>query len=146
MHFERKPRGKKKLVAGEKPEPVGHVPRVARVLALAHHFDALIEHDLVKDYAEIARLSHLTRARVTQIMYLKYLAPDLQEQLVDLPMQQGKDPVSENDVRRIALIPEWAMQRRQWQSLSTARKTRDRTRNMIPAFSLHNQHGEKPSH
>ena len=118
MHFERKPRGKKKLVTGEKPEPVGHVPRVARVLALAHHFDALIEHDLVKDYAEIARLSHMTRARVTQIMYLKYLAPDLQEQLVDLPMQHGKDQLSENDVRRIALIPEWAMQRREWQQLS----------------------------
>ena len=146
MHFERKPRGKKKLVAGEKPEPVGHVPRVARVLALAHHFDALIEHGLVKDYAEIARLSHLTRARVTQIMYLKYLAPDIQEQLIELPMQHGRDLLSENDVRRIAMEPDWATQRRQWQSLSTARKTRDRSRNMIPTFSHHYQHGEKPSH
>ena len=76
MHFERKPHGKKKLVAGETPVFVGHVPRVARVLALAHHFDHLIAQGAVKDYAEIARLSHMTRARVTQIMYLKYLAPD----------------------------------------------------------------------
>jgi hypothetical protein len=106
-----------------KPEPVGHVPRVARVLALAHHFDSLIEQCLVKDYAEIAQSAHMTRARVTQIMYLKFLAPDLQEQLVELPMQQGKDQLSENDVRQIALIPEWAMQRRQWQQLREANRT-----------------------
>ena len=118
MHFERKPHGKKKLVAGETPVFVGHVPRVARVLALAHHFDHLIAQGAVKDYAEIARLSHMTRARVTQIMYLKYLAPDIQEQLVELPMQHGKDLVSEKDLRRIAMISDWTLQRRQWQQLS----------------------------
>ena len=119
MHIERKARGKKKLVTGEKPVFVGHVPRVARVLALAHHFDYLIEQGVVKDYAEIARLAQMTRARVTQIMYLKYLAPDLQEQLVGLPMQHGKDPVSEKELRRIAMIPDWAVQRQKWQRLSS---------------------------
>jgi len=118
MHFERTQHGKKKLVTGEKPVYVGHVPRVARVLALAHHFDELIEQGIVKDYAEIARLAHMTRARVSQIMYLKYLSPDIQEQLVDLPIQHGKDPVSEKDLRRIAMIPDWATQRRQWRQLS----------------------------
>jgi len=123
MHFERKPHGKKKLVAGETPVFVGHVPRVARVLALAHHFDHLIAQGAVKDYAEIARLSHMTRARVTQIMYLKYLAPDLQEQLVELPMQHGKDPVSEKDVRRIAMFPDWMTQRQQWRALPMTQAT-----------------------
>jgi len=65
----------------------------------------------VKDYTKIARLSQMTRARVTQIMYLKYLAPDLQEQLVELPMQHGKDPMSEKELRRIAMIPDWTKQR-----------------------------------
>jgi len=71
MHIERKQRGKKKLVTGETPVFIGHIPRVARVLALAHHFDYLIEQGIVKDYAEIARLSQMTRARVTQIMYFE---------------------------------------------------------------------------
>lgn len=117
MHFERKTHGKKKLITGEAQARVGHVPRVARVLALAHHFDHLIEQGIVKDYAEIARLSQMTRARVTQIMYLKYLAPDLQEQLVELPMQHGKDTVSEKELRRIAMIPDWPTQRQQWQQI-----------------------------
>lgn len=119
MHIEQKQRGKKKLVTGEKPVCVGHVPRVARVLALAHHFDTLIEQGMVKDYAEIARLAQMTRARVTQIMYLKYLAPDIQERIALLPQSHGKDPISEKELRRIAMIPDWVMQRRQWQGLPT---------------------------
>jgi len=110
MHFERKPHGKKKLVTGETPARVGHVPRVARVLALAHHFDYLIEQGIIKDYAEIARLVHMTRARVTQIMYLKYLSPHLQEQITLLPQSHGKDLITEKQLRRIAMIPEWDQQ------------------------------------
>ena len=45
-----------------RPQPVGRVPRVARMLALAHHFDRLIAQGVVKDYAEIARLTQLSRA------------------------------------------------------------------------------------
>lgn len=117
MHFERKPHGKKKLVAGETPIVVGHVPRVARVLALAHHFDHLIAQGAVKDYAEIARFSHMTRARVTQIMYLKYLAPDIQEAIAEQSRIYGRDLVSEKDLRKIAQITLWHAQRDRWKAL-----------------------------
>jgi hypothetical protein len=110
MHFERKPHGKKKLVTGETPIFVGHVPRVARLLALAHHFDHLIEQGVVQDYAEIARLAQLSRARVAQIMALKFLAPDIQERIALLPQSHGKDLVSEKQLRRIAMMPEWGRQ------------------------------------
>lgn len=110
MHFERKPRGRKKLVTGEVPIRLGHVPRVARVLALAHHFDHLIVQGAVKDYAEIARLSQMTRARVTQIMYLKYLSPDIQEEIAWLPYSHGKDELQEKELRRIAMMPDWEVQ------------------------------------
>lgn len=112
MHFERKPRGRKKLVTGEKPEPVGHIPRVARVLALAHHFETLIAQGIVTDYAEIARLAQMTRARVTQIGYLRFLAPDIQETITMMPRVFEHDPIAEKELREIAQTPNWEEQRR----------------------------------
>ncbi|MHB9109501.1 MAG: hypothetical protein ACYDCO_20805 [Armatimonadota bacterium] len=47
-------------------------------------------------------------------MTLKSLAPDIQEQLAELPMQHGKDPISEKEVRKITVIHDWAMQRHSW--------------------------------
>lgn len=50
--------------------PVGRVPRVARLMALAIHFEELVRSGAVADYATLARLGHVTRARMTQIMNL----------------------------------------------------------------------------
>jgi hypothetical protein len=77
-----------------------------------HHFDALIEQGAVKDYAEIARLAQMTRARVTQIMYLKYLAPEIQEQIALLPQSHGQDPITEKQLRRIEMIADWQQQQK----------------------------------
>ncbi len=111
VHFATQAKGRKTLQQGEKPPRVGRVPRVARLLALAHHFDDLIEQGAVKDYAEIARLAQMSRARVTQIMTLKFLAPDIQERITLLPQSHGKDVITEKQLRRIAMIPEWEKQR-----------------------------------
>ena len=56
-------------------EPV-EVPRVARLLALALRFEQLVQSDVIATYAELARLGHVSRARVTQILNLRLLAPD----------------------------------------------------------------------
>lgn len=113
MHIERKQRGKKAIVA-EKPTQaqVGHVPRIVRVLALAHHFETLIAQGMVTDYAEIARLAQMTRARVTQIGYLRFLAPDIQETIAMMPRVFEHDPISEKALRQIAQTPNWEEQRR----------------------------------
>lgn len=110
VHFATQAKGRKTLQHGEKPTPVGHVPRVARLLALAHHFDHLIAQGVVQDYAEIARLAQLSRARVAQIMTLKFLAPDIQERIALLPQSHGRDPITEKQLRRIALTPDWQQQ------------------------------------
>src|SRR5450756_479212 len=74
------------------PTP-GRVPRVARLLALAHRLERLVRTGVVKDYAEAARLGHVTRARISQIMSLLYLAPDIQETILLLPrIERGRDP------------------------------------------------------
>lgn len=114
--------GRRQIETGEhpsRPQPVGRVPRVARMLALAHHFDRLIAQGVVNDYAEIARLTQLSRARVTQIMTLKFLAPAIQEEIAWLPNSRGKDILLEKVVREIAMNPDWLSQRFAWDKLVT---------------------------
>jgi hypothetical protein len=78
----------------------------------------LIRDGEVTDYADIARLGHVTRARVTQIMNLLHLAPDIQEAILHLPRtEQGRDPITERDLRPIAAVIDWRKQRRMWDEL-----------------------------
>lgn len=64
-------------------------------MALAIRRDQLIFDGEVTDQAELARLGHVTRARLTQIMNLLCLAPDLQEQILFLPVtERGRDAVA----------------------------------------------------
>lgn len=121
VSFSKVQHGRRQIASSNRPsrpQPVGRVPRVARMLALAHHFDRLIAQGVVKDYAEIARLTQLSRARVTQIMTLKFLAPAIQEEIAMLPNSRGKDGLLEKAVRRIALMPEWGQQQSYWQRLT----------------------------
>ncbi|MHB0937713.1 MAG: hypothetical protein ACYDCO_01405 [Armatimonadota bacterium] len=121
VSFSKVQHGRRQITASNRPtrpKPIGRVPRVARMLALAHHFDRLIGQGVVKDYAEIARLTQLSRARVTQIMTLKFLTPAIQEEIAWLPNSRGKDALLEKDVRRIALLPEWGQQQDTWQRLT----------------------------
>lgn len=122
VHFQASRRGKKRAVVGEKPVNVtpvpGNLPRVTRLMALAIRFDQLIRDGEVRDLADIARLGHVTRARVTQIMNLLHLAPDIQDAILNLPrVEQGRDQVTERDLRPISALPDWRKQRRLWQAL-----------------------------
>lgn len=122
VHFRSGKTGQKRLREGEAPVPVpvepGSVPRVARLLALAHRFRDLVASGEVRDYADLARLGAVSRPRLTQIMNLLLLAPDIQEAVLDLPRTlYGKDPVSEVALRPIAAVPDWATQREMWRAL-----------------------------
>lgn len=97
------------------------VPRVARMLALAHHWQALIRDGVVKDQAALAALVGVSRARVSQVMALLYLAPDIQEELLDLPATTvGRDPVQHRTLTRLAAEPFWHTQRRLWRGAGSA--------------------------
>ena len=99
--------------------PAGRVPRVARLMALAIRFDLLLRDAVVADQAELARLHHVTRARVTHIMNLRCRAPDRQGQILFLPtLKRGRHPLTEKQLRPIAATPEWRKQRRMWARLS----------------------------
>jgi hypothetical protein len=115
FHFKTAKAGSKKIKDGTTPSdptpPPERIPRISRLMALAIHFDLLIRRGVVRDYADLARLGSITRARVTQIMNLLNLAPDIQERLLFLPGTQfGRDSVSERDLRPEARKLDWKTQ------------------------------------
>jgi len=70
-------------------------------MALAIKLDHLVRSGQVKDYAELARLGHVTRARMSQIISLLNLAPDIQEAILFLPKTlKGRDSISSREVIR----------------------------------------------
>ena len=104
--------------AAPPPAPKGRVPRIARLMALAIQFDEMLRRGDVNDLAELARVGHVSRARVSQILNLTMLSPHLQQELLFLPpVEAGRDPVKEWQVRPIAAEPVWARQRRMWRKL-----------------------------
>ena len=128
VHFARGSSGRREVRTGEpsaQPNlPVGSVPRVARLMALAIRCEELVRRGEVADYADLARLGHVTRARMTQITNLLNLAPDTQEEILFLPRTtQGRDPIGERDLRPITLLPDWRKQRHMWRELRTSSPT-----------------------
>lgn len=109
---------RKRAVLGPPPgpeQPRGRIPRVARLMALAIRFERLLEEGVVANQSELARLAHVTQPRMTQIMNLLHLAPDIQEELLHLPdVLQGRDTITERRLRAIASQQSWARQRRLW--------------------------------
>jgi hypothetical protein len=97
-------------------QPQGRAPRIARLLALAHKLDGLIRSGAVRDYAELARLGHVSKARVSQIMMLVHLAPAIQEYVLFLSADEAEF-LTEPTLRTIAREPRWDHQRACLESL-----------------------------
>jgi len=119
VYFTRGPCGHRELKTGEPPTSNrGRLQRVTKLMALAISFDQLIQDGVVEDQGEIARLGHVTPARLSQIMGMLSLAPDIQEAILFLPrIDSGPDTVKEIDVRRIARVLDWGVQRGRWERI-----------------------------
>lgn len=113
---------RKRAVLGPPPgpeQPRGRVPRVARLMALAIRFERLLEDGVVANQSELARLAHVTQPRMTQIMNLLHLAPDIQEAILFLPdVVEGRDPITERDLRAVTAQLDWDRQRSRFRGLS----------------------------
>jgi len=98
----------------------GRLPRVTQVLALALSFQDMIRRGEAKDYADAARLRGVTRERLSQIMKLVWLAPDIQTEILYLPpTPMGRFPISESLLRQVANEQSWKVQRAEWNRLRT---------------------------
>ena len=114
-------------------QPTGRIPRVSKLMALAIRFDGLLRDGVVSNQSELAVLAHVTQPRMTQIMNLLHLAPDIQEEVLFLPaVIEGRDPISERDLRPIVREMAWSHQRQAWRRwrLSTITRGSCRTRTL----------------
>jgi len=108
---------RRSLVPGtslRRPETLRSISRIAKLMALAIRFEELFGDGTVRDYAELARLGGVTRARITQIMKLRQLAPDLQEQILFLSDVKG---LNERNLRPIVQQLDWCQQRRMFRKI-----------------------------
>lgn len=97
------------------PPPPSRLPRITRLMALAIKLQCMVDCGEVRDYADIARLGFVTRARLTQIMNLLLLAPDIQEYLLTLESRPGQSGgITERQVRELTCAVHWQDQRRRW--------------------------------
>jgi hypothetical protein len=123
IHLRKGQRGKRQLEPGEapaQPEPrQDRIPRITRLLALAIKMDGMLQRGEVKNYAELAVLGHVSRARITQIMDLLYLAPDIQESILFLTESgHGNSAIHERHLRQLLRATGWEEQRAHWRKLS----------------------------
>ncbi len=119
IQFQLRPKPRPVQDAAQRELPsAGRLPQATRVLALAIHIDEMIRSGDARDYADVARQTCLCRERVSQIMRLNYLAPDIQMELLYLPpVPTGRYPISETALRTIANLLSWADQRLEWAQL-----------------------------
>jgi hypothetical protein len=105
---------------GPAPLP-GRVPRVARLLALALRFEALLHHGTVASSAELARLGRVSSARISQIINMRGLAPDIQEALLFWPpVPRGRARLTLAHLQQVAAALDWPTQRQRWHALRQA--------------------------
>jgi len=81
----------------------GRVPVISRMMALAHFYDHLLKSRTIESVSDIGRLESVTQQRISQIMSLLLLAPEIQEFLLTLPTQEhGKKSLPTERLIQIA--------------------------------------------
>lgn len=107
--------------------PVGAaLPRITRLMALAIKLDALAQQCPALAPSELARRGCISRTRLTQILNLLNLAPDIQERLLWLPpLSTGREVVSEKSLRRLAGEYHWERQRERFEQFLSRRGAPD---------------------
>jgi hypothetical protein len=91
--------------------PVRRPARVAIMLALAHTIEDAIDAGRLRDQGDAAERLGLTRPRITQLLALLLLAPDLQERVLFLEAVDGQEPVTERELRPLTGLLSWDDQR-----------------------------------
>ena len=109
--------------SANKTKPPARIPRIARLMALAIHYQEMLRTGEANDMIELSRRAKVSQPRMSQIMALNLLAPDIQTALLDLPPQsKGKPFLHEKRIRPITAMLDWTKQRVAWQQILVAKK------------------------
>jgi hypothetical protein len=92
--------------------------RVAQMLALAHRIRAMVDGGGASDQADAARILGLTPPRVSQLLAMTSLAPDIQEEILHLEAVDGVEPrLTERRLRPLTRELSWEVHRWKWAAL-----------------------------
>ena len=93
-------------------------------MALAIECDQLIHDGVIKNQSELAHYAQVTTARMTHIIWLTNLAPEIQEAILFLPrVESGPYTMKEIDLRWIARVLDWGVQRVRWREIGVSRSS-----------------------
>ena len=113
----RKPE-RKPAASEETSSSACRLPRVTRWMALALRIETLVRTSVIANYAEAAALGSVTRARISQIMNLINLAPDIQEELLFMKRPlRGNEPILLAGLQAVCSESYWSEQRRLWKAM-----------------------------
>ena len=97
----------------------GEFAPVQRLLALAYEIENRIRSGVLPNYAAAARWLCVTRARVSQIVGLAFLAPSIQERILRA-MGREAAVLHERELRTVAAEAVWAQQEARWEAIRCA--------------------------
>jgi hypothetical protein len=85
-------------------------------LVLAYQIEDLFDKGRVKSLSEVSVWLNMCNARISQIMNLLCLAPEIQNQIL---LQQDKEikNITEYHIRFIAMEGDWVEQRKMWKGI-----------------------------
>ena len=110
----------------QQQQQAGRTPHVSRLVALAIKFQNLVSSGTVRNYRELAEVGHVSRPRLSQIMKLAQLAPEIQEKLLFLPPTlEGPDRVFERHLRFLASVVDWEKQKKLFRIFEAEREAPD---------------------
>jgi len=105
-------KGKRKSERKEE-QPVGRVPRISKLMAMAIRYEQMLDDGVVQSQTELAELLHVSQPRMTQIMNLLHLAPEIQEEILMLN-EDGTSLCNERGIRCTTQELLWVDQTRLW--------------------------------
>jgi hypothetical protein len=100
-----------------KPSKASRTPRVVELLRKALEWQALLESGRVRNQADIAHQEGVTRARVTQVMALLRLAPEIQAHILSMPDEARRPAITERALRPISQMEDPPDQKAKFQEL-----------------------------
>ena len=96
-----------------------------RSLVLGHQLQRCLREGQGGSFKQVGQWLHLTHARVSQLLSLTLLAPEIQEEIL-LSHETSSLRLTEQRVRQIASELDWETQRKRWQALLQHRATQER--------------------
>jgi hypothetical protein len=93
-------------------------------MALAIKLEEVMREHPNLSYQELAYVGRVSAPRVTQVLNLLHLAPDLQQRLLWLePNPKGREQIHERALRRISRLYDWRLQRLAFEAIVSKRNS-----------------------